>query len=103
MRITILGSAFAALLLLQVSAQAGDIAAGKAAYNSRGCIGCHGAAGKSPIGPGTPVVGGKPEGFIAGELERFRSGERKDRSMSHMAASLSDADIANIAAYLAAE
>jgi len=101
MRIAILGSAFAALLLLQVSARAADVAAGMAAFNSRGCIGCHGAAGRSPVGPNTPIIAGKPEGFIAGELDRFRSGQRKDRTMSHMAASLSDADIANIAAYLA--
>jgi len=103
MRVTILGSTLAVLLLLQASAQAGDIAAGEAAYNARGCIGCHGVAGEEPIGPSYPVIGGKPEAFIVGELERFRAGGRHDPAMSLMASNLSDEVIANIAAYLAAQ
>lgn len=103
MRITIPGSSLAVLLLLQASAQAADIAAGEAAYNARGCVGCHGVAGMEPIGPNYPVLGGKPEAFIVGELERFRAGGRHDPAMSTMASNLSDAEIADIAAYLAAQ
>ncbi len=103
MRITILGSALAVLLLLQSPAQAGDAAAGETAYNARGCIGCHGVAGKSPAAAAYPVVGGKQDSFIAGELTRFRSGERQNPTMNAMAAMLSEADIANLAAYLAAQ
>ena len=102
MRNTILGGA-CALLLLQVPAQAADLAAGQSAFSAKGCIGCHGVAGKAPIAPNYPVIGGKPEGFIAGELNRFRTRERQEPTMNAMAASLSDADIANIAAYLAAQ
>ncbi len=103
MRKTILGSALAVLLANQVPGHAGDVAAGEAAFKSRGCIGCHGVSGKAPIAPNFPVIGGKLEGFIAGELTRFRSGERKDPAMNAMAATLGDADIDNIAAYLSAQ
>ena len=103
MRNKILGSAFAVLGLYQGPLQAGDVPAGLNAFNASGCINCHGTSGKAPNAPDTPVIGGRPEAFIARELTRFRSGERKDRSMSHRAASLSDADIANISAYLAGE
>ncbi|HKJ50484.1 MAG TPA: c-type cytochrome [Gammaproteobacteria bacterium] len=103
MRNSILGSAFAVLGLYQGCLHAGDVLAGLNAFNSSGCISCHGASGRAPTVPDAPVIGGKPEAFIAGELTRFRTGERKDRTMTHRAASLSDADIANISAYLAGE
>ncbi len=83
-------------------AQAGDADAGASTYNSRGCVGCHGAAGKKPIA-NYPVVGGKDAEFIAAELNKFRSGERQNPIMGPMAAGLSDADVANLAAYLATQ
>ena len=103
MRNTILGSALAVLWLFQIPAQAGDATAGQSAFSAKGCIGCHGVAGTAPIAPNYPVIGGKEEGFIAGELNRFRSGERQEPTMNAMAKMLNDADIANIAAYLAAQ
>ena len=103
MRNSILRSALAVLGLYHGSLHAGDALAGLNAFNSSGCISCHGASGRAPTVPGAPVIGGMPEAFIARELNRFRSGERKDRTMSHMASSLGDADIANISAYLAGE
>jgi len=81
---------------------AGDAATGASTFNSRGCVGCHGAAGKKPIA-NYPVVGGKPADFIAAELNKFRSGERKNPVMGPMAAGLSDADVDNLAAYLATQ
>ncbi len=82
--------------------QAGDADAGASTFNSRGCVGCHGAAGKKPIA-NYPVIGGKPADFIAAELNKFRSGERDNPVMRPMAAGLSDADVDNLAAYLAAQ
>lgn len=79
--------------------QAGDADAGASAFNSKGCMGCHGVSGKKPIA-NYPVIGGKPAAFISEELTRFRSGERKNPIMAPMAAGLSDADIDNLAAYL---
>ena len=96
-----------ALLFLTSSAAAqtvlaGDVGAGQSAFASKGCIGCHGSAGKNPTGE-NPVIGGKSAEFITAELIKFRSGERTDPLMNAMTASLSDADIANLAAYLSSQ
>ncbi len=88
--------------LVNTPLQAGDAAAGASAYNAKGCVGCHGAAGKQPIA-NYPAIGGKPADFISAELNKFRSGERNNPVMMPMAAGLSDADVANLAAYLAAQ
>ena len=82
---------------------AADAAAGAQAFAAKGCVGCHGNGGKSPTAPNYPVIGGKPADFIAGELTKFRSKERQEPTMNAMAAALSDADIANIAAYLSTQ
>ena len=103
MRNAIPGSLLAMLVLYQGALHAGDAAAGVSAFNPKGCIGCHGAAGKAPIAPNYPIIGGKPEDFVSGELTRFRSGERQEPTINAMAAMLSDADIANIADYLATQ
>ena len=82
--------------------QAGDAEVGANTFNSRGCVGCHGASGKKPIA-NYPVIGGKPAEFISGELNKFRSGERQNPIMGPMAAGLNDADVENLAAYLATQ
>ncbi|MCP4392560.1 MAG: c-type cytochrome, partial [Gammaproteobacteria bacterium] len=83
--------------------QAGDAGAGANTFMAKGCVGCHGAAGKAPIAATYPAIGGKPADFIAVELNKFRTGERNNPIMMPMAASLNDADVANLAAYLAAQ
>ena len=82
--------------------QAGDADVGANTFNSRGCVGCHGPSGKKPIAD-YPVIGGKPADFIATELNKFRSGERQSPIMGPMAAGLNDADVDNLAAYLATQ
>ncbi len=79
-------------------AVAGDAAAGKA--KAATCAGCHGAAGVSAA-PNFPNLAGQKEAYLAKQLKDFKSGARKDPMMSGMAAPLSDADIANLAAYFA--
>jgi len=83
--------------------QAGDADAGANTFNSRGCVGCHGPSGNKPIASNYPVIGGKPADFIATELNKFRSGERQSPIMAPMSAGLSDADVDNLAAYLATQ
>ena len=82
---------------------AGDVSAGGKAFAGKGCNACHGKTGKEPIAPNYPVIGGQSADFLAGELNKFRSGERKEPTMNAMAGMLSDADIANIAAFLATQ
>jgi len=89
---------FAIVLVFSISAQA-DKAAGQSAYAAKGCIGCHGAGGKSVV-PTYPSLKGRNTGFIIKNLTDFRSGARKNPIMNAMAAGLSDSDIKNIADYI---
>lgn len=102
MKKTMILAAFAATALLHAPLQAGDAGAGSSAYMAKGCVGCHGVAGKQPIA-NYPVIGGKPADYLTAELNKFRTGERNNPIMMPMAAGLTDADVANLAAYLATQ
>ena len=66
------------------------------------CAGCHGADGNSGV-PANPTLAGQHAGYTAKQLANFKSGERKNAIMQGMAATLSDADMKNIAAWLATQ
>ena len=66
------------------------------------CAACHGADGNSGA-PAWPSLAGQHAEYIAKQLRDFRGGKRRDAQMSPMAAGLSDADIADLAAYYAAQ
>ena len=53
------------------------MASGEAMFNSLGCIGCHGPAGKSTQ-PTYPSLAGKDAAYIVEQLKAFQSGARKD-------------------------
>ena len=92
-----------ALLLLapQTPAQTpGDAAQGR--EKSATCVACHGVDGNS-INPEWPSLAGQGELYLASQLRRFRSGERSNVLMDPQAAALSDRDIADLAAYYAAQ
>lgn len=75
---------------------AGNASAGKA--KSATCVACHGAAGISSVGM-YPNLAGQKAQYLVKQIKDFKSGVRKDASMAPMVASLSDKDIADIAAY----
>ncbi|MDA7760691.1 cytochrome c [bacterium] len=75
---------------------AGDAAAGKA--KSMTCAGCHGANGISN-NPMWPNLAGQKQAYLASSLQMYRDGRRKNAMMTAMAKNLTDADIANLAAY----
>jgi cytochrome c553 len=77
---------------------AGDATAGKA--KSVTCAGCHGANGISN-NPMWPNLAGQKQAYLASALQMYRDGRRKNAMMSAMAKNLTDADIANLAAYYA--
>jgi cytochrome c553 len=92
-----LGSAGAA-----VAAQ-GDAAAGK--QKSSMCAGCHGIDMYRTAFPEVytvPKIGGQHPAYIVRALQAYRSGERTHPSMRAVAASLTDEDMADLAAYYAA-
>ncbi len=75
---------------------AGDAAAGKA--KSMTCAGCHGKSGISSNSM-WPNLAGQKQAYLASALQMYRDGRRKNAMMSAMAKNLTDADIANLAAY----
>lgn len=62
------------------------------------CRTCHGLEGLSPI-PIAPHIGGEPASYIARQLRAFRDGTREHEMMSVVAATLSDQQIADLAAW----
>jgi cytochrome c553 len=79
------------------TAMAADVEAGKATVASV-CASCHGVTGISAA-PAFPNLAGQKEEYLKTALTAYREGTRKAPIMNHMAANLSDADIANLAAY----
>jgi len=66
------------------------------------CIGCHGIPGYKTAFPSVyhvPMIAGQQPGYIVSALKAYRSGERSHPSMRGIAASLSDQDMADLAAY----
>lgn len=78
---------------------AGDVAAGQA--KAAVCAACHGADGIAVI-PGYPHLKGQNEQYIVTSINAYKNKERNGglaAVMQAQAAMLSDADIANLAAY----
>jgi cytochrome c553 len=68
------------------------------------CIGCHGIPGYKATFPEVfpvPKIGGQNAKYIEAALKAYQKGDRKHPSMKGIAVSLSDQDIADIAAYYA--
>jgi len=80
----------------------GDPAKGKDL--TRMCEGCHGIEGWRTAFPEVyhvPKIGGQHAKYIAAALHEYKNGDRSHPSMRAIAGSLSDQDIANLAAYYA--
>ena len=90
--------AVATLCMNPATVFAGDAAAGKS--KSATCGACHGPEGISP-NEIWPNLAGQKEGYLMAQLKAFRDGQRSNPMMAPMAAPLSDADIADLAAYYA--
>ena len=97
----------AAGLMFAVSASVladGDAAAGK--LKTAMCQGCHGIPGYKTAFPAVynvPKLGGQHAAYLAKALQAYRSGERSHPTMRAIAAGLNDKDMADLAAYYAAE
>ena len=68
------------------------------------CQGCHGIPGWRTAYPEVyrvPKIAGQHQTYIVKALQEYKSGARTHPSMRAIASSLSDADMANIAAYYA--
>ena len=82
------------------AAPAGDPAAGQ--QKTQMCAGCHGIPGWRTAYPevySVPKIGGQHPAYIVKALQAYKSGERNHPSMRAIAATLSDKDMADLAAY----
>ncbi len=71
----------------------------KAAESSAAaCAGCHGANGMA-VNDAWPNLAGQNSAYILRSLGSFKTGARKEATMSPMAEAVADADVANLATY----
>ena len=66
------------------------------------CAGCHGVAGYKMAYPEVyhvPKIGGQQQAYLLNALKAYKSGERNHPTMRSIAASLSEQDMADLAAY----
>ncbi|GAB2654654.1 c-type cytochrome [Vibrio panuliri] len=101
MKKVIIGLVFSAVMLSSPTMAAGDVAAGKAKAGV--CAACHGADGIAMI-PGYPNLKGQNEQYLVSSIKAYQTNQRQgglSAVMKAQADMLSDADIANLAAYYA--
>lgn len=92
----------AAGLLSVPTTQAAGVAARGEAIAATVCIACHGADGNSMISLNPKLAGQHPE-YLLKQLREFKSGARANAVMAGMVANLSEEDMADLAAYFAAQ
>ena len=95
-------AAFAPGAMAQSPAPAGNPELGSQKVQM--CQGCHGIPGWRTAYPEVyrvPKIAGQHSAYFVKALQDYKSGARTHPSMRAIAASLSDADMANIAAYYA--
>jgi cytochrome c553 len=96
-------AAFAAAASGEAAAQAataGDPVAGR--QKTQMCSGCHGIAGWRTAYPEVyqvPKIVGQHPAYLVKALQAYKSGERSHQSMRAIAGSLSDKDMADLAAF----
>jgi cytochrome c553 len=97
-----LTAVLAALFLTQVAYAEADAERGKVLADT--CKGCHAVDSYNNVYPTyhVPKVAGQNAGYLTSALTLYRDGARKHPTMTAQAASLSDQDIQDIAAYMAA-
>ncbi len=88
------------VIALSMSVDGADVEAGR--RKSATCAACHGVDGNATI-PGTPSLAGHPAFYTHWQLIMFNNGRRRDPQMTPMATNLSSDDMADLAAYYAAQ
>jgi cytochrome c553 len=91
-----------ALAALSPVAQAQDVEAGRTKVAM--CIGCHGIPGYQNSFPEihkVPMISGQNAKYIEAALQAYKKGDRKHPTMRGIAGSMSDQDMADVAAFYA--
>ncbi len=90
--------------LAQAPAPVGNAEAAKSKISM--CTGCHGIPGYKTVYPQVyqvPMITGQQPAYLVRALQAYKSGARSHPSMRGVAQSLSDQDMADVAAYYAGE
>ncbi|SHG35641.1 cytochrome c [Massilia sp. CF038] len=95
---------FALLVLAGVAnlSAAADIVANAKAAKVEQCIGCHGISGYKATFPEVypvPMLGGQSAKYIENALNAYKKGDRKHPTMRGVASTMTDQEIADVAAY----
>jgi cytochrome c553 len=104
MRLVPIVAALALAAAALPAAAAGNAAAGKNKVFQ--CQGCHGITGWKTAFPEVyhvPKLGGQKAEYLVAAMKAYKTGDRDFATMRAMVADLSDQDMADIAAYYAAE
>ena len=90
----------ALLAAVSFSADAADIVAGKTKAEAQ-CVACHAQNGdwNKPLDASYPKLAGQHEDYLVQVLRQYQNGQRNNAVMAGMAASLSQDEIHNLAAY----
>lgn len=82
------------------NADAGEkLASLKREGTGQSCIDCHGPEGKAPIDESYPSLAGQYSDYLAYSLQSYRGGRRDNALMVAQAQTLTDQQIADLAAY----
>ena len=80
-----------------------QLANAKNAATGQACVDCHGAGGNAPIDPSYPKLGGQYHDYLAHSLQMYRDGDRENALMASQAKTLTDQQIADLAAYFGSQ
>lgn len=97
---TVVAAATLAAVATVAHAQEGSVEAGK--QKAEMCIGCHGIPGYQNSFPEihkVPMISGQSDKYIVAALTAYRKGDRKHPTMRGIAGSLTDEDMADLAAF----
>jgi cytochrome c553 len=97
-------AALASSFAVSQSALAADVVGNAKAGQSKNalCIGCHGIEGYRASFPAVysvPMIAGQNAKYLENALKAYKTGERKHPTMRSIAVSLSEQDMADLAAY----
>ena len=91
------------LLLLFLLASPIAYAGGKELYATKGCVSCHGDAGKKALLPNYPTLAGQNSAYLVQQMKDLKSGARANGQsavMKPFTLALTEADMKQISDYL---
>jgi cytochrome c553 len=92
----------AAAALAGTAQAAGNAEAGKSKA-APVCAACHGAEGNKPTAPENPILAGQHQDYLVKALKDYKAGKRSNAIMKGFAATLSNKDMEDLAAWFASQ